>query len=250
MKKNVLILGMARSGTSLAASIFANQGYFVADTNSDKLQTADEYNPSGYWESSQLMGYNKEILAATGFEHDNTWFHESITSKQIDRIKNLNPTKDHVSFVQKFNKHSPWLWKDPRLCYTLEYWWPLLKHTNTRVLHVTRSSDEIYKSFLRVSKDWHTSISMDEETIKNRIKEHVDSAKKILLENNIPHVSFNYSDYTSKPDEITGKLNHFFNINLSSSDLGFKKKTNRDTYSISAWQRILGLIKHFIPTKK
>lgn len=219
---------MARSGTSLAASIFANQGYFVADTKTSNLQAADEYNPSGYWECSHLMDYNKEILAAAGFIHDNTWFHQAISQHQVDAIKDIKPSTKHINFIKKFNDKSPWLWKDPRLCYTLEYWWPLLNHQNTKVLHVTRNPDEIYDSFIRVSKEWETSIEMDKNTILDRIEKHVTSASRILNNYNIPHVSIEYSDYVTKPKEIVEKLNKFFLINLTVADLGFRKQSKRN----------------------
>ena len=81
-KKNVIVLGMARSGTSLAASILARKGYFVAASRSDELQKPNKYNPSGFWEARSLIENNIEVLTAVGFKPDNTWFHEAITPEQ------------------------------------------------------------------------------------------------------------------------------------------------------------------------
>ena len=55
MPKNVIIVGMARSGTSLTASIFAKKGYFVADDPDKQLQAGNRHNPGGFWELDDLV---------------------------------------------------------------------------------------------------------------------------------------------------------------------------------------------------
>ena len=47
MPKNVIIVGMARSGTSLTASMFAKQGYFVADDPDSELEGPNKFNQIG-----------------------------------------------------------------------------------------------------------------------------------------------------------------------------------------------------------
>ena len=167
MARNIIILGMARSGTSLAASIFGKKGYYVASSEKNELQKADLFNPSGYWEASSLMAENKKVLKSVGFTRDNTWFFEPISEQQALAIRKLAPLPGHLDFISRYNNNSPWLWKDPRLCYTLAYWWPLLDHETTRVLLVTRNNKEIIQSFNRIKSDWSTTIPMDDEHILN-----------------------------------------------------------------------------------
>lgn len=61
MKKNVLIIGMARSGTSMTSAIFSRYGSSVAENKENQLQKPDKFNPSGYWQAESLLKANKEI---------------------------------------------------------------------------------------------------------------------------------------------------------------------------------------------
>lgn len=230
---------MARSGTSLAASIFGKKGYYVAHSEKNDLQKADRFNPSGYWEASSLMAENKKILRSVGFAHDNTWFFDPISEEQVLAIRKLAPLPGHLDFVDEYNRNSPWLWKDPRLCYTLAYWWPLLDPDTTRVLLVTRNSAEIIHSFKRIKHDWSTTIPMEDEHILDRINMHINSAKDILHQYAIPHIEVDYSAYSQKPDEIAERLSQLSGIHLKKHDLGYSEAANHSSvpglinYSIS-----------------
>lgn len=220
---------MARSGTSLAASIFANKEYYVASSKNTELQTADRYNPSGYWEANSLLSLNKDILKAVGFKHDNTWFYDPISEQQTADIHELTPDQEHKDFVSNYDKNSPWLWKDPRLCYTLAYWWPLLNKETTAVLLVTREHKEIINSFKRIADDWQTTIPMDDNHIENRIQQHIASAMAILKKYDIPYIEIDYADYNQRPAETAEKLSQYFNVQLTKDDLGYKNKANHSS---------------------
>ncbi len=95
MPKNVIIVGMARSGTSLTASIFANHGYFVAGDPDSELQDANINNPGGYWELNRLKDANAEIFQAVGFAHHNTWTSDEISPDQAEGIYALQQLNEH-----------------------------------------------------------------------------------------------------------------------------------------------------------
>ncbi len=225
--KNVLIVGMPRSGTSMTASIFTRSNYFVADDKDSDLRSGDEFNPSGYWEAKPLIQCNAEILNNAGFAHDNTWLFDPITKKQTETITQLSPSKKHQQLVENFNQHSPWMWKDPRLCYTLGYWWPLLNPETTRVLLLKRNSNEIYQSFLRLK--WRAATPQSKIDVINRTKAHISTAEEAIKHYNIPYIEINYSDYKNNPDETAKKLSHFFNIDISTQDLGYNHKLNNQS---------------------
>ena len=229
MAKNIIILGMARSGTSLAASIFANKGYFVTATKDTDLQVADLYNPSGYWEANSLIEENKNILKMAGYNYDNTWFQEPISDHQSAMIHQLEAKNEHKNFVKQYNCNSPWLWKDPRLCHTLAYWWPLVDHENTRVLLVTRHHQEIINSFKRVANDWQTTIKLDSGHINERINQHIALARQTLKKYRIPYIEIDYSDYRKRPVYTAKILSQFFDIKLTADDLGYQNKSNHSS---------------------
>lgn len=227
-KKNVLIVGMARSGTSMTSAIFVNAGYFVADNTAEDLREADEYNPSGYWEASDLIKCNEEIFDLVGFNAGNTWIKQSISDKQADSISTLTPVESHGKVIKNYNQHAPWIWKDPRLCYTLSYWWPLLNPENTSVLLLKREPLEIYKSFLRLK--WRTNSQEDKAETLNRIKNHLDYAEKAIKKHNIPHICINYADFEKAPVETTKLINKCFGTNIQASDLGYNRNFNTSNF--------------------
>ncbi len=218
---------MPRSGTSMTASIFSRNNYFVADDTENELRSGDEYNPSGYWEAKPLILSNTEIFSEANFYHDNTWLFDAITNEQAEAITKLPQSSKHQQLVENFNNHSPWMWKDPRLCYTLGYWWPLLNAETTKVLLLKRDDNEIYQSFLRLK--WCTSTQQSKKDVIKRINSHILAAEKALKKYNIPYIEINYSDYKNKSDETAKKLSAFFNINITSKDLGYNHKLNNNS---------------------
>jgi len=227
--KNVLVVGMPRSGTSMTASIFTRQGYFVAEDESQELREGDEYNPSGYWEAESLIKSNAEIFKAAGYNHDNTWLFDPITNAQVSKISSLPPQQQHQALIEKFENNTPWIWKDPRLCYTLDYWWPLLNPETTRVLLLKRTPSEIYSSFLRVK--WRTASSTNKQDVFERVEHHIAAAQRSIEKYNIPHVVINYSDYKKYPVDTINKLNKTFNIQIQTQDIGYDHKLNNQSFN-------------------
>ncbi len=224
MAKNALIVGMARSGTSMTTRIFTGQGYFVAEDEKEQLREADHYNPSGYWEAQPLIDANVDVFKAVGFEHDNTWMFDAISAESIEQVSAVKPFEHHRKLVDNYNQHSPWVWKDPRLCYTLNYWWPLLDQNNSVVILLTRKPEEIYQSFVRLK--WRESTRQDKDECYQRIADHISHARKVITEQNIPFVEVDYSDFETQPQQTVDKLNQFFDLSLSLSDLGYDKSLN------------------------
>jgi len=224
MPKNVLVVGMPRSGTSMTASIFASNGYFVAEDRKKELRAGDEYNPTGYWEADELIQCNSEIFSAAGFNYDNTWLYDEISDNQAATILTLEQSSKHEKLVEKFNQHSPWIWKDPRLCYTLGYWWPLLNIETTRVLFLKRDPKEIYSSFIRLK--WRTASNKDKEDVLFRIKKHLEATETALKKYKIPYIVVNYSEYRKHPEKIAHEISQFFELTITKEDLGYQHKYN------------------------
>jgi len=224
MKKNAIVVGMPRSGTSMVTNIFAQSGYFAVEDESSDLRAGDEFNPSGYWEAQDLIDANVEIFGAVGYSPHNTWLKEAITTEQAEQILQLTPTEKHIQLVKKYNSHKPWVWKDPRLCYTIGYWWPLLDHTNTRVIFLKRDSKEIYSSFLRLN--WRTSGQEGRDDVMQRINHHISNAADSIARFKIPHIEVSYSDFAEQPEDTSKKIGEFFDIDLNVDALGFDKKLN------------------------
>ncbi|MCF6235881.1 MAG: sulfotransferase [Gammaproteobacteria bacterium] len=225
MSVNVIIVGSPRSGTSMTAAIFKNRGYFVTENEENQLQQANEYNPYGFWEAESLKKCNAEVFKAAGFECENTWLFDAISDQQTEKILSLTPSKAHKELIAQFEEHTPWLWKDPSLCYTIGYWWPLLKQSNTKVILLKRDPKEIHQSFLRLR--WNND---DKQASFRRIEHHMKTAEHAMQQYNIPHIVVNYSDYALNSKETARKISQFFQLELSENDLGYDRKLRTNGY--------------------
>lgn len=227
MSKNVVVVGMPRSGTSLTAGIFVRQGYFLAENGMDELQKADAHNPFGYFEAGSLVGSNAKIFSRAGFKHDNTWLYSEIPAEVADLIPKLTPDQADQALVEKYNRNTPWIWKDPRLCYTLGYWWQMLDPGTTAVLLIKRNSEDIFQSFVRLG--WRAPGNAGRQEVEKRVLNHWQAAEKAIVEFKIPCLTIDYSDYQRDPVDVVCRINDVFGLALDVSDLNFHKELNHST---------------------
>lgn len=132
--RNVLILGSGRSGTSMAAGVLSQAGYFMGE----QLQEIDEGNPKGYFEDLEINSINEDILAqVTPTRPDgiigNLFFRSRLPHWQrwLARIPvgTPIPCPNHVTArIQAMTAHAPFCFKDPRFAYTLSAWRQFLKN--------------------------------------------------------------------------------------------------------------------------
>lgn len=222
MAKNVIVVGMPRSGTSMLAAVFARKGFFVAEDVEEELREPDRANPDGYWEARSLVDRNVEVLAAAGFPHHNTWLFDAIPPVQASRLADLDPLPEHRHFAESYQQHAPWIWKDPRLCYTLRYWWPLLDHAGTRVLLIKRSHEAIFRSFVRLG--WRDETEEARADVIRRIDDHLSAAEQALSSLQIPHLVLSYEAFSKDGPRIARQLGELLEADFTPSDLGFEKR--------------------------
>jgi hypothetical protein len=181
---------MPRSGTSLAAAIFVNKNYHVVVGAASDLLPSNEANPFGYWEAESLNNHNAAILEAAGFRFHNTWMFDRIQLEHVKKIYALSPRPEHEAYLRAFEQHSPWVWKDPRFCYTLAYWWPMMNPQTTGVVLVRRSRAAIFRSFIRL--DWRRPLAQGRYDFYARIDDHLAAAMHAILTFDIPYLEIDY----------------------------------------------------------
>ena len=243
MPRNIIILGMARSGTSLTTSIFANQGYYVDED--ENITPKNHHNPKGFWESQRLTALNAELLRATGFSHDNTWRYDEITEEQVNALRSMQAGEAHRAFIDEFRQHAPWVWKDPRLSYTLGIWWPLLDQDNTLVLLVRRDPAAIFNSFVRVG--WREDNNEAREALFERTRQHIEHARRLLERLQIPFIEIDYAEFSECPDAIAERINAAAGLSLSADDIGYDKRFNHDNAK-GRWSGHLDRVADMMPS--
>jgi hypothetical protein len=112
----VLVLGMHRSGTSVATRLVN----LVGPSTSIDLLGPTTWNPRGIWESRSLIGFNDELLASTG----HTWWYPPPDGGRYDTATAglVAFTASARSAFDRVHPDAPWVWKDPRTSLVVPFW--------------------------------------------------------------------------------------------------------------------------------
>ena len=138
----IIILGMHRSGTSAVSRLVNMMGAYFAPE--EKRMAAAPENPKGFWERTDVMHLNNEILNAAG----GSWDQVSQLDLEIingpDREKFGGRIND---ILLEMDAHRPWSLKDPRMCLTLPVWRdhleiPLFLFVSRNPVQVARSLEK------------------------------------------------------------------------------------------------------------
>ncbi|WP_053959967.1 sulfotransferase family protein [Sulfobacillus thermosulfidooxidans] len=133
---------MHRSGTSLTAQLCHELGWRVTGPE-DFLRQGNQYNPQGYWETSDLVTINRRILYALGGD----WHVPPHFRSHWEESRELLPLKKRaMAFIQQITSPQA-TWKDPRLTLTLPFWKPLVR--NARYIVCIRNPLDVALSLSR-----------------------------------------------------------------------------------------------------
>lgn len=107
-QKNLVILGMHRSGTSMISGALVKCGFHVG--TEDEVMSAGVDNPKGFWERHDVVSINDKLLSTAA----STWFKPApVAPQHVVEIDEL---------IEALDRNSPWLLKDPRLVFTWPAW--------------------------------------------------------------------------------------------------------------------------------
>ena len=133
----VLVVGMHRSGTSLATEILSKLGLWIG-AEQDVIGASD-YNPRGHFELRAGVEFDNEVLVQAG----GTWDHPPAI-ESIDALA----TTTRPAVDAWFGGRSPLAFKDPRLCLTLPVWMPALAAFDVRIVHLVRDPRAVARSLV------------------------------------------------------------------------------------------------------
>jgi glycosyltransferase involved in cell wall biosynthesis len=145
----VVVAGMHRSGTSLAASIIAAGAVRMGD----RLLEADRNNRHGYTEDLDFLELNRAVLAATTPTDDGG--HPDWGWTEHDRRRPAGSdafaTRASELIAARTRTGERWGWKDPRTTLLLDFWHPLLD--DPVYLAVYRSPWDVADSMQRMGAE-------------------------------------------------------------------------------------------------
>jgi hypothetical protein len=133
----IFVLGMHRSGTSVATKMLELMGVYIGEQ--EELLPPSYDNPKGFYERKDALVTNQLIFK----HHRANWF-------QVDNYDAPCPplppeiTTRIQQVLSKLSQHGLWALKDPRLCFTLPEWKAMVE--NPTIITVSRHPGEIAQS--------------------------------------------------------------------------------------------------------
>ncbi|MFV0277712.1 MAG: glycosyltransferase [Parahaliea sp.] len=157
--RNIIILGMHRSGTSMVAGALGRAGVYIGEH--EELLVDQDDNPQGFWERRDVVELDDAILAARGGQ----WFNPppatggegpgGAQGQPQGAGQDFSPAITGL-IAQLSASSSPgsgqsasrsWLLKDPRMVLTLDAWLPALEQPV--LLYVFREPRQVAVSLYR-----------------------------------------------------------------------------------------------------
>lgn len=222
--KNVIILGAGRTGSSFLAGLIARDTFYI---NKELIQSRQSY-PDGDYENPELIELNKQILIESGHKYSKAEPYESVDIKSISAL--IHSSKNitvYQNFIKKCNQNIPWLWKDPRLCYTIFFWKELIDLKNINFIFITRNPNLVFRSHSK------HRIKYSKNEVLKKYYEQTKAVEKFLSDHNIKALNVDYSEL--KHVDIIKKLNNYLltdiqNKNFDSIYKPVKKKKESEIF--------------------
>jgi hypothetical protein len=220
MKDNVIVLTTGSSGSSVLTGVIAGQGYWLGH-RTKKLQF-DTY------ENFDLVDLNIDILRKSGFDRHDC---NDLPPPSIDNIKRLENTVDvspYLKFVEECDKRRPWLWKDPRLSFTIHFWARITDLKNCKFILIDREPDQSYAGLILSRK---VPMSFLEHSCMNN--NYIKSCELFFRENGISCLACKFEDIVVSPNRWIENVNAFLGTQIEMQDIKsvYKGKMYKKRYS-------------------
>lgn len=206
MKKNVIILTHGWTGSSVFTGLLGKAGYNYGEQTIQKT----DYDTH---ENMELVELNNKMMKELGYEgnHEHR-FDQKVVEDMAAKASDIDLTP-YQEFVERCQINRPWIWKDPRLTWTIRIWARILSFNETAYIILTRDDEQAW-----ISSNLRRHIQSRKFTHEYN---HgiTSSLKKFLNENNQGYLEFEFEDLLLRPEYTINELNNFLNIDLSMSDV-------------------------------
>lgn len=221
MQSNVVVFTTGSSGSSVLAGLIATQGYWLGYET--KKLNFDTY------ENAELVDLNMIILKETGLKKRDCNDLPAPSIKKIEGLVNKIDLKPFYNFLKKCERNQPWLWKDPRLAFTIHFWDQIANFSKTRFIYVYRDPLQSYAGLILSRK---VPMSFKEQNLINN--NYQKNAKIFFDKYHINPHKILFEDFILHPEKTIDKLNMYLNTKLSVEDFKsiYKGQLYKKRYSV------------------
>lgn len=233
--KNVIILGPGRTGSSFLSGLIARNRFYI---NREAILEREGY-PDGDYENPDLVDLNKDIFFESGYGHHKVKYNKNV---DIGAMKALHENEDITKYkeiIKKCQSKKPWLWKDPRLCYTIHFWGKLLDFSAIKLIFIEREIYQIFRSYTK------HKVFFTKKDVYRKYDDQVLSVNRFLKENNFECLNLNFDDLKDK-QKLIDTLNNYLETDISLDDYNSIHRANitKKEPEIKFWLRYgLGVAK-------
>lgn len=205
-KNNIIILTTGSSGSSVLAGLIAKQGFWLGEDT--KKLNFDTY------ENGELVDLNIQLLEMAGFKRRDC---NDLPPPSIENVKALKHSKDLTifkEFVQKCKQNSPWLWKDPRLSYTIHFWAMFEEVRDCNFIFIDRDPKQSYSGLVlsrKIPMSYRQQLTMNTN--------YKMSCDLFFEQYDLPVYQFLFEDLIMYPEKFIRSINENFDFNITMDDL-------------------------------
>lgn len=204
LPKEIIILGMHRSGTSMLSGMLDRLGIDMGDDQPGRQLS----NPLGHYEDGDLLSLNEVILSRAGGSWDNPPSAVQIKNQSAqvdDRIQKIILDKIQA------NQDRHWGWKDPRTSLTIDLYLPYLR--NPYIIWSHRDPDEICNSLWIRNKIPPQEAAELTEYYQQQIRDFVHQHPEL------PVLKISYQEMIDQPDIWIRKVVEFLDLEVDEDQL-------------------------------
>ena len=206
MKKNVIILTYGLSGSSVLTGLLVRGGYWPGA----KTYVKPDYDT---FENVRLIELNKQLFAAAKFDGN---YENSYSPEAVQAIAGLRASVDPApfrQFIAECDRHSPWIWKDPRLWLTIPYWMEFLDPSNIQFVLLTRTPMQSWISY-------NLRRQVQSYAYARRYCQQIEGViARFLDERRIGRHEILFDDLIVRPEATLERLNAYLGTTLAVDDL-------------------------------
>jgi len=205
-RKNVIVLTHGWTGSSAFSALFGAAGYWLGA----ETMLKPDYDT---FENAGLVRLNNRLLQrlAPDLNHEHCFSDDDV--QRIARRAAGVDQPDCREFVALCEQHGPWLWKDPRLTWTIRIWANLVDLRNTAFLVLTRDHTQ---AWISANLRRHVQSGAFTRQYNGGITR---SNLRFLQERSLEHLQLSFEDLLLAPETTLDKLNTYFGLGLSFEQL-------------------------------
>lgn len=206
MNKNLIILTHGWTGSSVFSALAEKTGYWTGSETVKKI----DYDTH---ENTDLVDLNRRLMRELRYDgnHEHEFSFEAV--EQLARGACTVDLSPYREFVRRCNQHRPWVWKDPRLTWTIRVWEKVLPMSEVVFMILTRDDTQAWISSnmrrhiqsMRFTREYNHGIT--------------SSNVRFLVERSLPYVTFEFEDLLLNPERTLGLFNSFLEVELTMDDL-------------------------------